>query len=78
MVTTESKRGVHGFKGYFWSYINRPDGGGSMVTIVKDDNRMHMSFTEKAVTNQVWDKSCGLKCCHTEFEVPLRDLIDVK
>ena len=25
----------------------------SMVTIVKDDNGMHMSFTEKGGTNQV-------------------------
>ena len=41
----------------------------SMVTIVKDDNQMHMSFTEKGGTNQVWDESCAFKCCHTEFEV---------
>ena len=50
----------------------------SLVTVVKDDNRTRMPLTENGVTNQVWGNSCGFKCYHTEFEVPLRDLRDVK
>ena len=45
----------------------------STVTAAKDDNQMHMSFPEKGGINQVWDESC-----HTEFEVPLRNLRGVK